>query len=97
MADMVSKGRQAAGDRHGLRLHPESVSWGDRNGMRLHPESVTRGIKHPAAKLDDEKVRSIRTAYANGGISHRRLAKLFGVSEGVIRRIILRKKWKHVL
>jgi hypothetical protein len=31
-ADMVKKGRQARGDHHGFRLHPESVLRGQANG-----------------------------------------------------------------
>lgn len=46
MADMCSKGRQAAGDRHSSRTHPERIARGDKNGARLHPEKMPRGDRH---------------------------------------------------
>ena len=56
-----------------------------------------KGEKHPFAKLTETQVREIRTRYANGGISHRKLAVEYGiVSLGAINSIISRQKWKHL-
>ena len=46
MSDMVSKSRQASGDRAGLRIHPERIARGDRNGARLHPDRLARGDRN---------------------------------------------------
>ncbi len=54
------------------------------------------GAKSPLAKLTDEKVRLIRSLYMAGGISQRKIAKMFGVSSSGIARIISRKLWSHV-
>lgn len=45
-ADRHAKGRDAAGDLHGARLHPDRVARGDRHGTRTHPERVARGDRH---------------------------------------------------
>src|ERR1035438_1775194 len=72
VADKMAKGRQARGDRHGARLHPESHPRGDASWSRLHPEKIARGDSHysrqhpellahgernGAAKLNDESVK----------------------------------------
>lgn len=41
--DMVKKGRQAKGECHGTKTHPEIVRRGERHWTHLHPERVARG------------------------------------------------------
>lgn len=59
-----------------------------------------RGVDRPAAKLDDEKVRRIRTLhrrhlkYKKYNIAY--LARMYGVDRTVIRLVITRMGWKHV-
>ena len=55
-ADEVKKGR------HGTRTSPERQAWGDRHWSRLHPERLPRGLAHKNAKLSDEDVVLIRHA-----------------------------------
>jgi len=79
-ADMLSKGRQARGDRHSMRLHPDRVPRGERSG---------------AAKLTESQVRTIRARRA-AGESAAALAAAFGVAPQTVCRIALRGAWKSV-
>lgn len=63
-----------------------------RGMLQQHPE-LRQGERHPLAKLTDEQVRQIRQS---SGISQDKLAKQFGVSRRMIRRILSRLAWKHV-
>jgi len=92
-ADMVEKGRAARGDRHGLRLHPQSAPAGDRNGSRTKPECLKRGEQNPASKLTVEQVREIKRTYKKGKHG---FAKKYGVSKESILAIIGGKTWVHV-
>ena len=68
------------------------VASGDRNGARLHPERLARGEAHPPqARLTDEDVATIRGLVANGH-SHRRVARLFGVTFQTISKIVRRER-----
>lgn len=93
--DAMRKGRLATGDRHGLRLHPERIPRGERHGTKTHPESISRGEDRPAAKLTEEQVREIRWL-SDLGETRTLLAKRYGVTPTVIRRIAQRRSWKHV-
>jgi hypothetical protein len=109
--DMARKGRAATGDRHGSRLHPESLARGDahgskthpeslpcgnRNGAHTHPESVRKGEAHGMAKLTDAIVREIRFFRANNLATCAELALRFGVGKEAITSIAMRRSWKHV-
>lgn len=56
-----------------------------------------KGVKAAKAKLDEAKVRAIRTMYATGQFSQQELADAFGVYQGTVGAIIRHKTWKHVL
>jgi hypothetical protein len=81
-ADKIAKGRHAAGDGHGTRLHPETVARGERNGL---------------AKLDTSKVIAIRTIYAQGHVTRAEIARRYGVWQSSVDMIVRRKAWRHVL
>lgn len=81
MADMVAKGRQARGDRHGSTLHPDSVARGSKNGF---------------ARLTDEQAGNIKARYSRRRITYKMLAAEYGVSWHTIRAIINGRGWKHV-
>jgi len=54
-----------------------------------------KGTAHNLAKLDDEKIREIRKI-ASVGISTRRIAQLYGVTQPLISGILNGRYWSHV-
>lgn len=80
LADRDAKGRQARGERHGLRVHPEARSRGAANG---------------GARIDEPDVLVILGDLADGmnlcAISRRR-----GISRSQVRRIRDGQSWAHV-
>ncbi len=82
VADCVSKGRLAVGERHGSKTHPEAWPKGRRNGN---------------AKLTEQVVVAIHEKYAKGGVTHCDLAKEYGLNRRSIERVLTRRLWKHVL
>lgn len=91
--DMVAKGRSAAGDRHGARLHPDRLSCGDQHYSRTQPERLARGEDHGNAKLTWADVIAIRSRYADGAASYSRIAAEYGVSKSLVGAVIRRKIW----
>lgn len=87
--DMLDKGR------HGAATHPERVARGDRSASRLHP-GIRAGELNGRAKLTWELVRSIRSQYAKGGISRKKMAVKFGVSKSLIDQILSYQIWKEI-
>jgi len=94
--DAVRKRRMATGDRHGTHTRPETVARGARHGTKTHPEKVNRGEARPQAKLTEEQVRQIR-GLAELGEAPKLLARRYGVTTTVIRRIISGHAWRHVV
>lgn len=90
-ADMVAKGRQAAGDRHDVRLHPERYP----HFGRVSYEQRARGMKHGNAKFTDDDIREIRRLGASG-MRHRMIAERYPVSHWTIGSILRRETWAHV-
>lgn len=80
MADQMSRGRNASGDRH---------------GSRLHPETVRRGTNNASARLTESAVREIRSRYADGE-TQVALAAAYDVSQPLISQIVRRKVWTHL-
>ena len=81
LADMRQKNRQATGDRHGLRRHPDAAA---------------KGGQLPQTKLTVNQVVEIRTRYALGGVRQVDLAAEYGVDQANVSAIVLRKSWKHI-
>lgn len=94
-ADMVSKRRQATGERSGAHTKPERVPRGARSGRRLHPENYL-GERNSSAKLTAEKVRLMRLLYATG-VTRRTLEATFHVSYCTVSEIVHEKTWRHLL
>lgn len=87
--------RVARGERHSSRTRPDRVPRGDAHPWRLHPERVMRGSAHPNAKLTEVQVREIRAAAAAGERCPA-LAARYGVSSGLIWKIVRRIAWTAV-
>ncbi len=98
-ADKEEKGRanHPTGDLHFSRARPHLLARGDSNGSRLHPERRPKGEMHRCAKLNEDKVRNMRSEYADGDAGIRALAVRYDVSNQTVTKIINRKNWKHVL
>lgn len=88
MADMMRKDRAARGQRNG-RARAATPS-----RPRVQRPS-TSGERNPRAKLTAAQVLQIRTALA-GGELERALAARFGVRQGTISRIKLRRSWQSL-
>lgn len=55
-----------------------------------------RGERHPGHKLTADDVREIRSRYAAGGISQRRLGAEYGVGDRAVSYIVNRHTWSHL-
>lgn len=86
-ADRHAKGRNATGEQHGSKTHPERFLHNGNN--------APRGGSHHKAKLSESDVIEIRRRRAAGDLL-KNLAADFGVSTLNISWIARRKTWKHV-
>lgn len=96
--DMKQKGRAAAGDRSGRRLHPERYATA--NDSIHWPQSrieKTRGNNNGRALITSSTVRTIRSMHGvgiNAHEIHRRLNLPIKLTQ--LYRIIHRETWTHV-
>ncbi len=72
-------------------------SWHKLNTYKNRVAVCPRGEANYNAKLTEAKVREIRKLYAAGGITHQKIATRYGVSKPLIRNIVARKSWAHVV
>ena len=93
--DAVHKGIIPTGEKSWIHLNRARMVQGLRNHYKANPERILRGTQIGNAKLDDEKVKEIRSRAANGE-KNIRLAEEFGVTDTLIGKIVKRKVWKHV-
>jgi hypothetical protein len=80
-------------------VNPEHLflgTLGDNNTDRDTKGRSAKGTDLPNAKLNETRVRAIRTRYEAGGITQRQLAEEHRVHEAVICNVVNRKTWKHV-
>jgi hypothetical protein len=95
-ADMHAKGRGIVGDQHPARTRGDYLPRGDKHPARLRGDYLPRGEAHVNAKLTADGVREIRRLLTEGGLSQKRIAERFGVTQSVIGRIAAGKSWRHV-
>jgi phage portal protein BeeE len=85
---MRAKGRQVA------NVTPQMIAAARQALRDFHAKNpmFQRGVNSKNAKLDDDKVRYIRSRKE----SQRAMAKRFGVTESVISDVVNYKTWTHV-
>lgn len=85
-------------DRSNNRL--DNLMWGTYQENESHKTihgTKAVGVKNGGGvKMSEEKVRQLRTMYADGLYSQQSLASLFEISLCTVQRILYRKNWKHV-
>lgn len=96
IADCVTKGRNAKGDRHRSHIHPKSCQSGDSHWTRTKPELVARGSHIGRSKNTESDAAEIRRIYSKSGIRQIDLARKYNIPGTAISAIIRRKTWKHV-
>lgn len=62
----------------------------------LPPRRHMAGSEMAAAKLTEDQVRELRIRYANGGETQKQLAKIYGISQISVSRIVRGQSWQHV-
>lgn len=67
-----------------------------RHAKYTNPESYIIGSKVKTSKLNDEKVREIRTLYCDGSLTQLQIANIFNIAKSNVCRIVNHKAWRHV-
>ena len=84
-----------------LDNRPQNLRWATssenhldaiRNGTAID----NRGERNGQSKITEDDVRSIRHAYAQGGITQRKLAQDYNISLTNVHMIVKDKSWQHV-
>lgn len=88
--DRNRKGRSQGG------VTSVSAARGQWLGSKTHPEAIERGQDNGMSVLNEDAVREIRRAYANGEATMPELARRYGVTRPTIGYAINRYTWKHV-
>lgn len=86
-ADFDTANNRASNLRWGTHL--ENIGDGVRQGRHSH------GERHPAAKLNESAVRTIRRLAAEG-VRHRVIAEPLGISPRYVSAVVCRRVWRHV-
>lgn len=74
----------------------ENLADASRKNRLVGNRGIFKGSANVQSKLTEGDVRNIRKRYALGGITHKILAREYGVSKGLVGAIITRRAWKHV-
>jgi hypothetical protein len=63
---------------------------------RVDRGRTSKGVDHFRSKLSEQDVRDIRARYAAGGVTHRELAQMYGVTHPVIGDVVNRVSYQGV-
>lgn len=77
-----------------LCVTPNHLRWAtpkENHADKLEHGTLLRGVNVVGSKLTEEQVYDIRSL--NGGMSQREIAKRFGIAQGTVSDIRLRKSW----
>ncbi len=77
----------------------DNLRWGttaEQNADRSKHGTLPQGGAHWRAKVTEAQVLEIRRLHAEGGWTHERLGKRFGVCAGSIGYIVRRDTWRHI-
>lgn len=96
MEHASQNGLLASGDRSPMHTNPEIRAYGEKNGMYTHPETRMPGEKNGNVKVTEEIVLAIRSDYASGHFSYRKLVRKYPLSQTQIVRIIKRESWLYL-
>jgi DNA-directed RNA polymerase specialized sigma subunit len=80
-------------------VRPDHLFLGDDEANRrdaIAKDRHSRGTRNSKAKLNDDNVRWIHSAYTRGAFSQSQIAAMFGISQSLVCRILRRERWKHV-
>jgi hypothetical protein len=78
---------------------PDNLKWGtpvENEADKRRHGRASIGERHHSAKLNDEAVRILRAAIPVGLWNPVDAAKVFNVTESVIRSAVSRKTWRHI-
>lgn len=70
---------------------------GDNNADKMVKGRATHGSDHHNAKMDAERVRTLRGLWATGRYRSKDLATLFGISAATAHKIATGRAWRHVV
>lgn len=76
-----------------LGTRSENMKDCSRKGRTVIPHFI--GSNHPEAKMDEEKVRSVRLEVAEG-MPKRAAARKYAIDRATLRSILERRTWRHV-
>ncbi len=79
----------------------KNICWGTKaqnETDKIRDGMIMSGERNGFSKLRDYEVRFIRKNHSSmkGGLSMRKLAKMFGVDKRTISGVVNRKSWKHI-
>lgn len=85
-------------DGNSLNNVPSNLAWKTpaENGLdKVRHGTPARGVRHSKARFSDADIVAIFAAYASGSLQAE-IAAAFGIDQGTIGCILLRKTWMHV-
>ena len=88
-------------DTNKLNNRADNLEWCTRKQNMKHAYDnglikTWKGGEHPKAQLNEQQVMEIRARFKKRVVTRKILANEYGVSEDIIKSIIIRRTWKHL-